>query len=80
MGRPCFSPCVHDLKVKSFCWQELNSGKAVGEDKIRSEMLKALNGERVRWLTRVCKMVWKLGKTPKLADRCDHYHVQERRS
>ena len=33
----------------------LNSGKAAGEDEIRPEMLKALNGG-VRWLTRVCRV------------------------
>ena len=26
-------------------------------------MLKALNGEVVRWLTKVCQVAWKLGKT-----------------
>ena len=31
----------------------LKSGKAAGEDKIQLEILKALNGEGVRWLTRV---------------------------
>ena len=43
----------------------LKSGKAAGEDEIPAEMLKALNGEGVRWLTRVCQVAWKLGKTPK---------------
>ena len=43
----------------------LKSGKVVGEDEIRSEMLKTLNVEGVRWLTRVCQVVWKLGKVPK---------------
>ena len=33
----------------------LKSGKAAGEDEIRPEMLKALNGG-VRWLTRVCQV------------------------
>ena len=28
-------------------------------------MMKILNGERVRCLTRVCQLEWKLGKTPK---------------
>ena len=41
----------------------LKSGKAAGENEIRLEMLKALNGEG--WLTRVCQVAWKLGKTPK---------------
>ena len=43
----------------------LKSGKAAGEDEIRPEMLKALNGEEVCWLTRVCQVARKLGKTPK---------------
>ena len=43
----------------------LKSRKAAGEDEIRAKMLKALNGERVRWLTRVCQMARKLGKTSK---------------
>ena len=30
------------------------SGKAAGEDEIRPEMLKALTGEEILWLTRVC--------------------------
>ena len=34
----------------------LKSGKAAGENEIKPEMLKALNGEGVRWLTRVCQM------------------------
>ena len=42
----------------------LKSEKATGEDEIQPEMLKALNGG-VCWLTRVCQVAWKLGKTPK---------------
>ena len=42
----------------------IKSGKAPGEDEIRPEMLKALNGEGILWLTRVCQVAWKLGKTP----------------
>ena len=38
-------------------------GKAAGEDEIRPEMLKALTGEGIHWLTRVCQVAWKLGKT-----------------
>ena len=45
--------------------RELKSGKAAGQDEIRPEMLKALNGEGVCWLTRMCQVEWKLGKTPK---------------
>ena len=45
----------------------IESGKAAGEDEItiRPVMLKALTGERILWLTRVCQVVWKLGKTPR---------------
>ena len=43
----------------------VTSGKAAGEDKIRPEMLKALTGEGILWLTRVCQVAWKLGKTPR---------------
>ena len=32
----------------------IKSGKAAGEDEIRPEMLKALNGYKILWLTRVC--------------------------
>ena len=46
--------------------QGLKSGKAAGEDRRNlTEILKALNGEEVRWLTRVHEMLWTLGKTPK---------------
>ena len=44
---------------------KFGKGKAAGEDEIRPEMLKVLNGERVRWLTRACQVAWKLGKTSK---------------
>ena len=43
----------------------IKSGKAAGEDEIRPEMLKALTGEEILWLTRVCQVAWKLGKTPR---------------
>ena len=36
----------------------IKSGKAVGEDEIRPEMLKALTGEGILWLTRVCQVAW----------------------
>ena len=42
----------------------MKSGKAAGEDKIRPEMLKALTGEEILWLTQVCQIAWKFGKTP----------------
>ena len=43
----------------------IKSGKAAGEDKIRPEMSKALTGEGILWLTRVCQVAWKCGKTPR---------------
>ena len=43
----------------------IKSGKAAGGDEIRPEMLKALTGEGILWLTRVCQVAWKLGKTPR---------------
>ena len=43
----------------------IKSEKAAGEDEIRPEMLKALTGEGILWLTRVCQVEWKLGKTPR---------------
>ena len=45
--------------------RSLKSGKAAGQDEIRPEMLKALSGEGVLWLTRVCQVAWKNGKVPK---------------
>ena len=45
--------------------QKLKSGKAADEDEILLGMLKALNGEGALWLTRVCQVAWKFGKTPK---------------
>ena len=38
-------------------------GKAAGEDEIRTEMLKALTVEGILWLTRLCQVAWKFGKT-----------------
>ena len=43
----------------------IKSGKAACEDEIRPEMLKAVIGEGILWLTRVCQVAWKLGKTPR---------------
>ena len=45
--------------------RRLKSGKAAGEDELRPKILKALNGEGVRWLTRVCRWRGNLKKTPK---------------
>ena len=43
----------------------IKSGKAVREDEIRPEMLNVLTGEGILWLTRVCQVAWKFGKTPR---------------
>ena len=43
----------------------VKSGKAANEDEIRPEMLKTLTGEGILWLTGVCQVAWKLGKTPR---------------
>ena len=43
----------------------IKSGTAAGEDEIRPEMLKTLTGEGILWLTRVCQVAWKFGKTPR---------------
>ena len=40
-------------------------GKATGEDEIRPDMLNALTGEGILWLTRVCHVAWRYGKTPR---------------
>ena len=47
---------IFTLKEVVAAIQGLKSGKAAGKDKIRSKMLKALNGEGVRCLTRVCQV------------------------
>ena len=44
----------------------IKSGKADGENELRPEMLKALSGEEILWLTRVCQVAWKLGKLPEI--------------
>ena len=43
----------------------IKSRKAAGEDEIRPEMLKALTGEGILWLTQEYLVAWKLGKTPR---------------
>ena len=43
----------------------IKSGKAAGEDEIRPEMLTALTGEGILWLTQVCQVAWKFGKPPR---------------
>ena len=36
--------------------KEIKSGKAAGEDEIKHEMLKALTGEGILWLTQACQV------------------------
>ena len=43
----------------------IKSEKDAGEEEIRLEMLKALTGEGVLWLTRKCQIAWKFGKIPR---------------
>ena len=45
--------------------KKIKSGKTAGKDEIRPEMLKALTVEGILWLTRVCQVAWKFGKTPR---------------
>ncbi|MGH2507006.1 MAG: reverse transcriptase domain-containing protein [Ktedonobacteraceae bacterium] len=44
--------------------KSLKPGKAAGVDEIRPEMLKALGGGGLRWLTRVFSVVWSTGRAP----------------
>ena len=48
---------VFTLTEEAAAIRGLKSGKAAGKDKIRPEMLQALNRE-VRWLTRVRQVAW----------------------
>ncbi|CAF1534892.1 unnamed protein product [Adineta ricciae] len=48
----------------SLAIKSLKSGKAAGIDEIRPEMLKALKDGGIRWLTRICGVVWKSGEAP----------------
>ena len=54
---------VFNAAVVATAIKGINSGKAASEDKIRPELLKALTGEEILWLTRVCQVAWKYGKT-----------------
>ena len=45
--------------------KEIKSEKAAGEDEIRPEMLKALTAGGILWLTRLCQVALKFGKTPR---------------
>ena len=56
---------VFTLTEVAIAIRRLKSGKVVGKNEIRPEMSKALNGEGVRWLTRVFQINWKLGKHQK---------------
>ena len=58
----------------------LKSGEASGENEIRHEMLKTLNEEKVRWLTKVCQVAWKLGKTTKdwQIDVINHSYIKKK--
>ena len=51
----CMAVAIRGLKKK----------KTAGEDKILLGVLKALDRERVHWLTRVCQVVWKPRKQQK---------------
>ena len=44
--------------------RRIKSEKTAGEDEIKPEILKALTGEEILWLTRVRQIAWKFGKTP----------------
>ena len=44
--------------------ERIKSGKAAGEDEIRPEMLNALGGAGIDWLTRVFQVVWDSGEAP----------------
>ena len=58
----------------------IKSGKNVGENEIRSEMLKAQTGEGLVWLMRVCQVAWKFGETPRGWQTGVIILIQERRS
>ena len=58
----------------------IKTGKAAGKDEIRPEMLKALTGEGILWLTRVLSCVEAWQNSQRLANRCDYSDIQERRS
>ncbi|CAF4505671.1 unnamed protein product [Rotaria sp. Silwood2] len=44
--------------------KSLKAGKAAGVDEMRPETLKSLTSGDIRWLTRICQVVWKTGKAP----------------
>ena len=69
---------IFTLTEVAVAMRALKSEKATGEDEIRPEMLKTLNGYGGRWLTRVCRVAWKFGKTPKDWQTCDHSYIQKR--
>ena len=42
----------------------LKPRKAAGIDEIRPELLKSLSRHSILWLTRVCRVAWREGRTP----------------
>ena len=58
--------------------KEIKSGKAAGEDEIRSEMLKALTRKGINASVSNCVEAWQ--NSQRLANRCDYSDIQERRS
>ena len=59
-----FGKEVFILKEVAAAIRRLKSGKAAGENEIQPKMFESIERERVSWLTRVCQVAWKLGKTP----------------
>ena len=69
------SPPIPELQIRAMTsldrdeiWRlvkRLKSGKAAGIDEIRPELLKALDGEGIDWLTRVFQVAWDSGEVPK---------------
>src|SRR5699024_552234 len=44
--------------------ERTKTGKAAGDDEIRPEMLKAVGGTGIDWLTRVFQVAWDIGEAP----------------
>ena len=61
-------------------WQTIRRLRGKRSREIRSELLKALTGEGILWLTRVssCVKVWQ--NSQRLANRCNYSVIQEGRS
>jgi exonuclease III len=68
------SPPVPELQIRAVtnldpdetrrAISRLKSGKAAGGDEIRPEMLKAIGGAGIDWLTRVFQVAWDSGEAP----------------